>query len=167
MSWQQDNHPEMLKKGAEISEKLVKAITTKLNMEIQKNGLPGAINYCSLEAIPITDSISKMEQVEISRVSHKYRNPLNAANAREIEMIDEYISRHGKGELLTAQVVSEDGRLIYYSPIVLGSPMCLSCHGETEKIAIGVRDVLNEKYPDDKAVNFKFNEIRGMFKIVF
>jgi len=164
---QQDKHPEILEKGAEISGKLVKAIMGKLNAEIQKSGLAGAVEYCSLEAIPITDSIAKMEQVAISRVSHKYRNPLNAANEREIERIERYISQHQKGEQLIAQLVSEDRALIYYSPIVLGSPMCLSCHGETDKIDIGVREVLNEKYPEDKAVNFKFNEIRGMFKIVF
>jgi len=167
ISQQKDNNPEIFKKGAEISGKLAKSIMTKLNSEIQENGLPGAINYCSLQALPITDSISKMEKVEISRVSHKFRNPINAANNKEIEMIEKYISQQQKGEQLVAQVVNKNGQTIYYSPIVLGSPLCLSCHGDYNKIDADVQKILSEKYPDDKAVNFNLNEIRGMFKIVF
>lgn len=167
ISHQEKNNPEILENGADISGKLVEAIMAKLNSEIQKNGVAGAINYCSIHAIPITDSISKKEHVEISRVSHKFRNPLNAANNREIEMIEKYIFQRHEGEKLVPQVVTEKGQKIYYSPIVLGSPMCLSCHGEYNNIDINVRNVLNKRYPYDKAVNFNFNEIRGMFKIVF
>ncbi len=167
ISQQKDNNQEILTKGAEISGKLVKSIMTKLNSEIQENGLPGAINYCALQALPITDSISKMEQVKISRVSHKFRNPVNAADNKEIEMIEKYISQQQKGEPLLAQVVNKNGQMIYYSPIVLGSPLCLSCHGDYNKIDADVRNALSEKYPDDNAVDFNLNEIRGMFKIVF
>jgi len=163
----QDNNPEILKKGADISGMLVEAIMTKLNAEIRENGLTGAIDYCSVHAIPITDSISKKEQVEISRVSHKPRNPLNAANKREIEMIEKYITQQKEGKQLVPQVVAENGQKTYYSPIVLGSPMCLSCHGEYNNIDLNVRKVIDERYPNDKAVDFKLNEVRGMFKIVF
>jgi hypothetical protein len=167
ISRQDKNNPEILEKGADISGKLVKAIMTKLNSEIQKNGVPGAIDYCSVHAIPITDSISQKEQVKISRVSHRYRNPANAANEKEIEMIKKYILQQNEGEQLVPQIVTENGQKTYYSPVVLGSPMCLSCHGNYSQIEPDVKKVLNERYPDDKAVDFNLNEIRGMFKIEF
>jgi hypothetical protein len=167
ISHQDKNNPEILEKGADISGKLVKAIMSKLNSEVQKNGVTGAIDYCSIHAIPITDSISQKEQVEISRVSHKARNPSNAANEKEIEMIEKYILQQNEGKQLVPQVVTENGQKTYYSPIVLGSPMCLSCHGNYSQIESDVKKVLSERYPDDKAVDFNLNEIRGMFKIVF
>jgi hypothetical protein len=163
----QDKNQEILEKGDEISGKLVKAIMAKLTAEIQENGLPGAIGYCSVYAIPITDSISKSEQVIISRVSHKPRNPLNAANSIETEMIGNYILQQNEGKQLLPQVVTAKGKKTYYAPVVLGSPVCLSCHGELNSIDEKVRKVIAEKYPDDKAVDFNLNEIRGMFKIEF
>jgi len=158
---------EIIEKGTDISGKLVKAIMAKLTFEIQENGLPGAIDYCSVHAIPITDSISKNEQVKISRVSHKARNPLNVADKREIEMIEQYILQQNEGKQLVPQVVTGNGQKTFYSTVVLSSPVCLSCHGEYNSIDENVRKVINERYPDDKAVNFSLNEIRGMFKIEF
>ena len=162
----QSDH-EIIEKGAAISGKLLKALMAELNAEIQKNGVPAAIDYCSLHAIPITDSISRAEQVEISRVSHRFRNPSNAANKREIEMIEKYISQQREGEELLPQVVTEKGQKIYYGPILLAAPLCLSCHGPYNEIDADVKNVLNEKYPDDQAVDFNLNEVRGMFKIRF
>jgi len=167
ISCRNKSNQEILEKGADISGKLVKAIMAKLTSEIQENGLPSAIDYCSVHAIPITDSISKNERVIISRVSHKARNPLNAANKREIEMIEKYITQQNEGKPLVPQVVTQSGKKTYYSPVVLSSPVCLSCHGEYNSIDVNVRKVINERYPDDKAVNFSLNEIRGMFKIEF
>lgn len=167
ISYHDKSNPKILEKGTEISGKLVTAIMARLNAEIQKNGVPSAIDYCSVHAIPITDSISRKEQVEISRVSHKPRNPLNAASNRGIEMIERYIVQLNEGNQLVPLVVAENGQITYYSPVVLSSPMCLSCHGEYDSIDLNVRKVLNERYPDDKAVDFELNEIRGMFKIVF
>lgn len=158
---------ELLKKGTAISGKLVTALMTELQTEIRENGVPGAINYCSMYALPITDSISRMEQVEISRVSHRFRNPLNDADKSETAMIENYILQQAAGEELVPQVVTRKGEKIFYGPIVIGSPLCLSCHGPYESIDPDVRSVLSERYPEDLAVDFGLNEVRGMFKIVF
>ncbi|MEX0986984.1 MAG: DUF3365 domain-containing protein [Bacteroidales bacterium] len=166
-SQQNKNDQEIIEKGAEISESLVQAIMVKLKAEIQENGVTGAINYCSVHALPITDSISREEKVEISRVAHKFRNPSNAANKKELEIIEKYIQQQKAGEQLAPEVVTVKGQQIYYAPIILGAPLCLSCHGPYNTIAPDVRNVLNEKYPDDQAVDFNLKEVRGMFKIVF
>lgn len=158
---------ELLEKGAAISGKLLTTLMDELQTEIRENGIPGAINYCSLYAIALTDSISRMEQVDLSRVSHRFRNPANAADEKEIEMIEKYIVQQRAGEELLPQIVTRNGQKIYYGPIVLASPLCLSCHGPYESIDPDVRNALNERYPDDRAVDFSLGEIRGMFKIVF
>lgn len=164
---QSQSDQEIIEEGAAISGQFLKALMAELNAEIQNNGVPAAIDYCSLHAIPITDSISRAEQVEISRVSHMFRNPSNAANKREVEMIEKYISQQRQGEELLPQVVTEKGQKIYYGPILLAAPLCLSCHGPYENIEADVKNALNNKYPNDQAVNFNLNEVRGMFKIRF
>jgi len=157
----------LIKKGTSVSKELVNALMTELQAEISENGVPGAINYCSLHALPITDSISRQEQVEVSRVSHRFRNPMNAADEKEKAMIEKYIAQQRAGEELTPQVVKRNGQKIYYAPILLASPLCLSCHGPYENIDPDVRNVLSERNPEDEAVDFSLNEVRGMFKIVF
>jgi len=158
---------ELIEKGTSVSKELVNALMTELQAEISENGLPDAINYCSLHALPIADSISRLEQLKVSRVSHRFRNPMNASDDKETAMIEKYTWQQKAGEELHPQVVKRNGQKIYYAPILLASPLCLSCHGPYENIDPDVRNVLNERYPDDRAVDFRLNEVRGMFKIVF
>lgn len=158
---------EVREKGAAVSAKLLAALLSELTSEMNENGVVGAINYCSLEALPITHQISEEEDVELGRVSHRFRNPLNAANDEELRLIDDYIQLQQAGESLSPVVLEGKGTKTFYSPIVLGAPLCLSCHGKSTEIDPRVLEVINERYPDDRAVNFELNEVRGMFKVVF
>ena len=158
---------EALEKGKAISGKLLAALLGELTAEINESGVVGAINYCSLQALPITRQISEDEEVELGRVSHRYRNPLNAASEEELRLIDSYIKLHEAGGQLSPVIVAGKGTKTFYSPILLGAPLCLSCHGKPGEIDPGVLAVINERYPGDKAVNFELNEVRGMFKVVF
>jgi hypothetical protein len=146
-----------------LSGTLVSVLTTKIDEE----GTVAAINYCSEVALELTDSISKAEGVIIKRVSHRYRNPANAAEEKEIELIKNYISQIENGEKPEAQVISQNNHFIYYSPIIIGMPTCLKCHGKpNEDIEENVLLVLNEKYPGDIATGFSMGELRGLFKVV-
>lgn len=158
---------EVLEKGSAISGKLLTALLNELNTEIKENGVISAINYCSFQAIPITKQISENEQVQLSRVSHRNRNPMNEANSEELNLIEEYIRKQKAGEQLQAIVVQGKGTKTFYSPILLAAPLCLSCHGKPEEMDPGVRQAILERYPYDNAVNFELNEVRGMFKVVF
>jgi len=158
---------EVLEKGTAISGKLLTALLNELNTEIKENGIVSAINYCSFQAIPITKQISEDENVQLSRVSHRNRNPINAANEEELKLIEEYIRLKQSGEVLKPVVVHGKGTKTFYSPILLATPLCLSCHGKPEEMNQEVRQAIAERYPDDKAINFELNEVRGMFKVVF
>lgn len=154
-------------KGGQISSKLAKAIMAKLTTEIQAEGIAGAIDYCSVHAIPITDSISQTEQVKISRVSHRYRNSKNAANEAELALIEEYIRQIQGGDELVPKIIKKNGEVIYYAPVVLAAPMCLNCHGKPEEMDISVMEALKQKYPEDKAIKHSLGDLRGLFKIAF
>lgn len=146
-----------------LSGTLVSVLTTKIEQE----GTVAAINYCAEVALELTDSISNAEKVVIKRVSHRYRNPANAAGEKEIELIKNYISQIENGEKPEPQIVTENNHSIYYSPIIIGMPTCLKCHGEpNEDIEENVMLALNEKYPADMATGFSMGELRGLFKVV-
>jgi hypothetical protein len=82
-------------------------------------------------------------------------------------LIKNYISQIENGEKPEAQVISQNNHFIYYSPIIIGMPTCLKCHGKpNEDIEENVLLVLNEKYPGDIATGFSMGELRGLFKVV-
>ena len=158
---------EVIEKGSAISGKLQAALAKELTAKMKENGAEEAIDYCSLQALPITQQISEEEKVELARVSHKFRNPSNAASEEELKLIENYINLQQSGEQLSPVVISGKGVKTYYSPITLAAPLCLSCHGNSSEIDPGALAVIKERYPDDKAVDFELNEVRGMFKVVF
>jgi hypothetical protein len=44
--------------------------------------------------------------------------------------------------------------------------MCLSCHGSVKQnISAETLKVINENYPDDKAIGYGLNELRGLFVV--
>ena len=56
---------------------------------------------------------------------------------------------------------------MYYKPIKTGMPTCLKCHGSSAEIESKTLALINEKYPDDKAVGYSQGDLRGMWKIKF
>lgn len=163
----QKSDQELIEQGNVITGKLLTTLLNELNTEIQEKGIAEAVNYCSVFALPITQKIAEEEQVELSRVSHRNRNPLNDANGDELKLIEKYIQQQKDGEPLSPVIIAKNKQKIFYSPILLGAPLCLNCHGKPEDFAPDLRLAINQKYPQDKAVNFELGEVRGMFKIVF
>lgn len=45
--------------------------------------------------------------------------------------------------------------------------MCLQCHGKKESLAESVNSKLTKLYPNDKAIGYGINEIRGIWSIEF
>jgi len=150
--------------GDSISAASFAAIRSALMGAIEQGGIENAINHCKLVAIPITDSLSKFYDVEISRISDRYRNPINAATEEEIKLIDVY--RNDKSSIGNI-LLHEEGNKIFYKPIITQA-FCLNCHGTLGKeLTEANLKIIQSNYPDDKATGYTENEIRGLWKIVF
>ena len=54
-----------------------------------------------------------------------------------------------------------------YSKPLLISKKCLLCHGKKTMLPKSIKEILAKKYPNDKAVDFKIGDIRGMISIKF
>ena len=73
----------------------------------------------------------------------------------------------GLSEDEAAARLKEEGRryLRYMKPIVLGSPVCLSCHGGPDDTSPEVKAELQRLYPQDKATGYRVADLRGAVSV--
>lgn len=146
-----------LKTKAILGENLLQAIRSK--------GTEHALSFCSTRAIPLTDSIAVSVNASIKRVSDKNRNPINKANATELEYIHESKKVLANKQTIKPKLISTDTQHIAYYPIVTNS-MCLQCHGQPEKdMTIASLSAINQLYPEDKATGYAAGELRGIWVV--
>lgn len=158
----------LLEKGGKIAKLAGKSLQKSLQNAIKEGGLEYAINFCNVEAIPITDSVSEYESVKIRRLAMKYRNPLNMPDSTEEELLFAYADELAEGQKLHSIIrPNTDGNPVYYSPILMGA-LCLNCHGKVSKtINAELYDIIQDLYPQDKATGFEEGQLRGMWAITF
>lgn len=156
-----------MQKGREISKESEKALLNLLQKAIEQHGVAGAVEYCNTSVIPLMDSLQNEHQAEISRTSHKLRNPQNKPDDTEAEILDAYLYNEEEGLELRENVqITQDEVVLYNRPIRIGSTLCLNCHGTPKKIIQEeVLQKINNLYPEDEAKNFELGDFRGMWSI--
>lgn len=152
------------------------ATTTKASLgknlmgAIMEKGTEHALEFCNIQAIPLTDSMSQLHNARIKRVSDNPRNQDNAANSKELEQIKYYKSllAEGKsGKAIHPNVEIKGDNVHFYYPIITNE-MCLQCHGKkNEEVKPATLARLSDLYPEDKATGYNNNEVRGIWSIIF
>ena len=155
---------DLIAKGKKIAQASFKAMSGKLMHAMQEGGVPNALKYCNLEAMPITDSLSKAYGVQIKRTALKLRNPKNKPNTEEFNLLLQFQSdiKLGKNP---KPIIMKSGphSNTFFAPITIKQP-CLACHGD---VNAETKKLIAEHYPEDKATGFKLGELRGMWSIKF
>lgn len=160
---------QLLKKGSEIAGKAQQVLLSNVSEAIKREGVPGAVAFCNLNAEQLTDSTGKSLAISsITRLSDKNRNPNNALHEnldrKAWEIIQAKMQDANAKEKNT--ILQDKNQVYYYQAIAIGMPTCLSCHGNKESdIAMETQKILTEKYPQDKAYGYKMGDLRGMWKI--
>lgn len=132
---------------------------------INKKGSTGAVEFCNTRAIPLTDSMQQVQNVQIKRVSDQNRNPNNRANADEMAYIKAAKIALQNGETIKGKVAERNGQMIGYYPI-LTNDMCLQCHGDpANDIRPETLNKIQTLYPKDQATGYKTNELRGIWVV--
>ena len=132
---------------------------------IEKSGTTGAMSFCNEQAYPLTDSMSVVQNARLKRVSDKPRNSKNQANAEELEHIQTFKDVIANNESPHPIVSDSDTSVQVYYPI-LTNAMCLQCHGKPDKaIAPNTMKKLALLYPNDKAIGYDLNEVRGIWTV--
>lgn len=154
-------------RGMQMAQTTKAELGKNLMGQLQKNGVIAALDFCNIQAMPLTDSMATVHKAHIKRVTDKPRNPKNKANASELQYLENFkkqVAAGGEVKPITVQMGNETQ---FYYPITTNS-MCLKCHGtpgkELETLTLSK---IMELYPTDKATGYNENEVRGIWSINF
>jgi hypothetical protein len=157
------------KEFREFASGFMKELKSELMKNLEEGGPAQAVYVCSDSAQKITSRYS-LSNINLKRVSLRTRNDLNTPNEYEIKVLN-YFNKLNNEELLTdttevAELFVVNGRkyIKYMKPILLQAP-CLNCHGTKEQISDFVVNLIDKKYPNDHARNFKIGDVRGAISI--
>jgi hypothetical protein len=134
---------------------LFKRLSNRLLQAISDGGPAAAIPVCKSEAPQIANAVGREYGVTIGRTSFRLRNPGNAPPDWAADLVERRIGEPHFTDL-------PDGRLAALLPIRL-KPQCMTCHGPEDQIADEVTSALAEQYPDDQAIGFEVDDLRGWF----
>jgi Protein of unknown function (DUF3365) len=155
------------KMGNEIVALTFDTLRNSLLNAISTKGMDGAITFCNEKAYPLTTTYA--DSVVIRRTALRYRNPDNKPDSLEQIMLDEINANILSGGKPETKIIrrSSTEEIHFFKPILL-QPMCLNCHGTPGKqIQNTTLARIQQFYPDDRAVDYKEGDLRGLWHIVF
>jgi hypothetical protein len=140
-----------------------KVLSQHLVASIHKGGIESALTFCNENAIRLTDSVADAHQIKIKRVSDKNRNPANTANKDELSYIEWAKERLAEGKRPKPKFEKIANGVRVYYPIITQN-LCLKCHGQAQSdVPETLLKIIKEYYPNDKALDYKENELRGIW----
>lgn len=154
-----------LEQGLSFAMQTQKGLAKNLMNEINTKGAVHALAFCSAKAYTLTDSMARVLNVQIKRVSDKPRNLNNKANKQEAAYIAKSKEFLAKGENAKPEMTEVHGKMVGYYPIITNQ-ICMQCHGNqgTEVLSETLLRI-KELYPKDKGINYKINELRGIWVV--
>jgi hypothetical protein len=141
-----------------------------LTAEMAAGGPEGAILVCRDKAPQLARAAAEESGWMVRRVSLRNRNPRAVPDAWERAALEDFDRRSAAGEnpkaMEKAELVDEGGKKSYrYLKALPTAGLCLACHGDPAAMTPAVRQVLGKLYPDDKAVGYSENQVRGAITI--
>lgn len=159
---------ERVAESREAAKSLMQELKGALQGAMQSGGPVAAVEVCHDQAQALTRGVSQSQGLDVARTSHKLRNPANAPDAWEQEVLQDFLARRAAGEdpkrIERWAVVEEDGRQTFrYMKAIPTGEICLVCHGSN--LAEPVAEKIEALYPRDRATGFERGDIRGAFTI--
>lgn len=156
---------EYLEKGQDLATETQKVLGSNLMKAINEGGPINALEFCNIQAYPLTDSMATALKAHITRVTDKPRNQANMANKDELTYIASVKEKLGAGEQVSPDISVMDGKVTGYYPIITNQ-MCMQCHGsENDQINEETLAKIKELYPNDQATGYGVGELRGIWVV--
>ncbi|MFN7339816.1 MAG: DUF3365 domain-containing protein [Opitutia bacterium] len=154
--------------GDIVSGALAGRLTSALQAKLAAEGPVAAIGFCNLEALPLTAEVARAhpEVKGVRRIGVRTRNPANAGDALDRQVLARLAEGWKSGVTAPAVVSDGSGGARYYRPLPTAGT-CLACHGPAESMAAPVAEVLRRLYPRDEATGFRAGDLRGAIVVEF
>lgn len=167
-AYAQAQEDELLKQSRSLTQTMLKELGAKLQSAMSDGGAINAVDVCHLQAPEIANRISAGNQVNVSRIGTRARNPVmgvpNDWQAKALAQFEAGLARGDKPadmEFSETVVTPQGGKEFHFAKPIVLQPMCVSCHGNPEQISPELKAKLSELYPLDKAVNYQPGQLRG------
>lgn len=155
------------KMGDTISTAAQNALKAALMKSLNEGGVTNAVSFCNINALPLVQEVSSKNGVEVMRVTDHPRNQTNQLDSLEKLIFEAYQYSHENNLTLEPSVIKESEEvLLYTKPITIEGGLCLNCHGEIGSQVTELNyDSILGLYPNDEAINYQLNDLRGMWVI--
>lgn len=152
--------------GRAIAQAFGAELQTALQSAVAAGGPLAGISVCNEQAPRIAAAAAARSGAEVGRTSLKLRNPENAPDAHEREVLAAFAAavEQGAQPPLERLDTLPDGRTRYMSAIIV-QPQCLACHGP--ELAPPLAAALDALYPEDQARGYQPGDLRGAFTITW
>ena len=143
---------------------------TELTVAIRSKGVAAAVEACQTIAPSLAGQTSTDAGVEILRTSLKVRNPENAPDEWEEQILKRFNAEAAAGADLARlehhEVVTtaEGDKLLRYMKAIPVTEMCLACHGTDVKQDVKAEIV--RLYPEDNALGYRTGDLLGAFSLI-
>lgn len=158
-----------IERGATLAEASFNALSARLQQAMKEGGPAHAVDFCSLNALPIVDSLSSTYGAHIRRTSDRVRAPHDKPDAEEARIMDAMLAEWeagGRTPNVPARAIAHGDSIAFYAPIYISSPACLKCHGDPDgSMDASALSMINERYPDDQAKGYGPGDLRGLWSI--
>jgi len=154
--------------GNSIAAEVQAQLTSNLQKAIEDKGVDGAVEFCNGKVTQILKEVSEKYNVDIRRVSNSYRNPEDKPTEYELPLLDayKYNAENGIKSDPSIQKIENGDVLLFTKAIVTPEGFCLSFYGDpSQDIDAKTLEEINMRYPDDKTVGYKAEDLRGMWSI--
>lgn len=145
------------------------SLQTELMTAMQQGGPTEAINVCQQRAPAIAAEIAAETGWAVGRTSLGFRNPGNAPDEWERNVLEGFDNAVARGEPASAlshhEVIENDsGKHFRFMRAIPTAGLCLTCHGS--ELPNEVTFALERLYPDDRATGYSEGQVRGAFSII-
>lgn len=152
------------------SKDLAVSLKGQLLRTIKEQGAVAAIPFCHERAPGISQTLSESRGWQIGRTGLRVRNPQNAPDEWERNVLEKFQRRIAAGEDVAEQEFwqiceAPDGKREFrYMKALPTDEVCLVCHGSN--IEPELADTIDRLYPQDQARGFERGQLRGAVTII-
>jgi hypothetical protein len=155
---------EVRQAGHAVADKLVQTLGGQLKAALESGGPVAAVTVCQSAAQPLTSSVTAgTPGTTVRRTALKVRNPANAADATDLEVLMEFAKLppdQGPAEIIRWT----ENTARFYKPLVT-QEVCTKCHGDPAGFSPELRQLLDTAYPDDQATGYQVGDLRGVIRV--
>lgn len=155
----------------EESRALAKTFGMRLKAELKKGLEEGgplqAVSVCKDIAPRIASELSRQSGANVARTSLRFRNPANAPEPWQAQVLRDFEGQTGNGESAGSleYFSRQDDGTIRYMKGIRTEGVCLVCHGAS--IPLDLEKRIDFEYPHDRAVGYALGDVRGAFSLTW